>query len=83
MSKRRVVITGLGAVTPLGLTAPDSWQAVRAGVCGVGLITQYDTAGKKVTLAAEVKGFDPEQYVSRMEAKHMGRFTQLALAAAK
>lgn len=56
MSKRRVVITGLGAVTPLGLTAPDSWQAVRAGVCGVGLITQYDTAGKKVTLAAEVKG---------------------------
>ena len=83
MSKRRVVITGLGAVTPLGLTAPDSWQAVRAGVCGVGPITQYDTAGKKVTLAAEVKGFDPEQYVSRMEAKHMGRFTQLALAAAK
>ena len=83
MSKRRVVITGLGAVTPLGLTAPDSWQAVRAGVCGVGLITQYDTAGKKVTLAAEVKGFDPEQYFSRMEAKHMGRFTQLALAAAK
>ena len=83
MSKRRVVITGLGAVTPLGLTAPDSWRAARAGVCGIGPITQYDAAGKKVTLAAEVKGFEPERYFSRMEARHMGRFTQFALAAAK
>ena len=83
MSKRRVVITGLGAVTPLGLTVPDSWQAAGEGVCGIGPITQYDAAGKKVTLAAEVKGFDPTRYFTPMEAKHMGRFTQLALAAAK
>ena len=83
MSRRRVVITGLGAITPLGLTAPESWRAVRAGVCGIGPITQYDAAGKKVTLAAEVKGFDPENYFTRQEAKHMGRFTQFALAAAR
>lgn len=83
MEKRRVVITGLGAVTPLGLTVPESWQAVQDGVCGIAPITQYDASQKKVTLAAEVKGFDPENYFSRMEAKHMGRFTQFALAAAK
>ncbi len=83
MSKRRVVITGLGAVTPLGLTAAESWQAVRAGKCGIGPITHYDTTGRKVTLAAEVRGFDPANYFTPQEAKHMGRFTQFALAAAK
>lgn len=83
MEKRRVVITGLGAVTPLGLTVPESWQAVQNGVCGIAPITRYDVSGKKVTLAAEVRGFDPENYFSRMDAKHMGRFTQFALAAAK
>lgn len=82
MSKRRVVITGIGAVTPLGLTAPDSWRAVREGVCGIGPITQYDASGRRVTLAAEVKGFAPENYFSRLDARHMGRFTQFALAAA-
>ena len=83
MNGRRVVITGLGAVTPLGLTMEESWQAVRRGECGIGPITQYDAAGQKVKLAAEVKGFDPEQYMSRMDARHMGRFTQFALAAAR
>lgn len=47
MGRRRVVITGLGAVTPLGLTMQESWQAVREGRCGIGPITQYDTAGKR------------------------------------
>ncbi len=83
MCKRRVVITGLGAVTPIGLTALESWQAVKAGVCGVAPITQFDSTGMKVHLAAEVKGFDPENHMTRQEAKHMGRFTQMALAAAK
>lgn len=83
MERRRVVITGLGAVTPIGLTAPESWRAVQNGVCGVAPITQFDPSGMKVHLAAEVKGFDPENYMTRQEAKHMGRFTQLALAAAK
>ncbi|WP_298020959.1 beta-ketoacyl-ACP synthase II [uncultured Dysosmobacter sp.] len=82
MNRRRVVITGLGAVTPIGLTAPESWQAVKNGVCGVAPITQFDPAGMKVHLAAEVKGFDPENYMTRQEAKHMGRFTQMALVSA-
>ena len=80
---RRVVITGLGAVTPLGLNITESWAAVRAGKCGIGSITQYDPAGQKVKLAAEVKGFDPEAYMTRQEAKRMGRFTQFAIAAAR
>ena len=80
---RRVVITGLGAVTPLGLNITESWAAVRAGKCGIGPITQYDPAGQKVKLAAEVKGFDPEAYMTRQEAKRMGRFTQFAIAAAR
>ena len=83
MERRRVVITGLGAVTPLGLTAPESWQAVRDGVCGIGPITRYDPAGLKVQLAAEVKGFDPDALFGRQEAKRMGRFTQFALAASR
>ena len=82
MERRRVVITGLGAVTPLGLTVPESWRAVREGVCGVGPITAYDPAGMKVQLAAEVKGFDPGALFGKPEAKRMGRFTQFALAAA-
>ncbi len=82
MNRRRVVITGLGAVTPIGLTAPESWQAVKNGVCGVAPITQFDSTGMKVHLAAEVKGFDPENYMTRQEAKHMGRFTQMALVSA-
>ncbi len=83
MERRRVVITGLGAVTPLGLTAPESWQAVRAGRCGVGPITQFDPSGMKVRLAAEVRGFEPENYMPKPESKRMGRFTQFAVACAK
>ena len=56
MERRRVVITGMGAVTPLGLTCPDSWQAVREGVCGIAPLTQFDASERKVKLAAEVKG---------------------------
>lgn len=83
MERRRVVITGLGAVTPLGLSAGESWQGVREGRCGVGPITRYDPAGMKVQLAAEVRGFEPETLFGKPEAKRMGRFTQFALAAAR
>ena len=83
MERRRVVITGLGAITPVGLTAGESWQAVKNGVCGVAPITQFDPEGQKVTLAAEVKGFTPEDHMSRAEAKRMGRFTQMAVVAAR
>lgn len=83
MERRRVVITGLGAVTPLGLTAAESWKGVREGRCGIAPITQFDPAGMKVSLAAEVKGFDPAALFGKPEAKRMGRFTQFALAAAR
>ena len=83
MDRRRVVITGLGAVTPIGLTAPASWQAVKDSVCGVAPITQFDASGLKVRLAAEVKDFDPLVCMTRPESKHMERFTQFAMCAAK
>ena len=83
MERRRVVITGLGAVTPIGLTAAASWQAAKEGACGIAPITQFDPAGMKVQLAAEVKDFDPLVCMTRPESKHMGRFTQFAVCAAK
>lgn len=83
MGKRRVVITGMGAVTPLGLTAVDSWQAIRRGECGIARITRYDADGQKVKLAGEVKGFDAQAVLGRQEARRMARFTQFAVAAAK
>ena len=83
MERRRVVITGLGAVTPIGLTAKESWQAVKDGVCGIAPITQFDPTGMKVHLAAEVKGFEPENYMSKPETKRMARFTQLAVVSAQ
>lgn len=83
MERRRVVITGMGVVTPVGLTMEETWRAIRQGACGIAPITHYDASAQKVKLAAEVKGFDPETYMSRMEAKRMGRFTHFAVAAAK
>ena len=83
MRNRRVVITGMGAVTPVGLTARESWQNVKLGVCGVGPITQFDATGMKVQLAAEVKGFEPEAVLDRQSARRMGRFTQFAVVAAR
>ena len=83
MDRRRVVITGLGAVTPVGLTAAESWQAVRSGVCGIGPITQFDASSQKVSLASEVKGFDADALLGKQEAKRMGRFTQFAMVSAR
>ena len=83
MEKRRVVITGLGTVNPLGNNTADSWAAAKAGKCGIGPITQFDTTDFKCKLAGEVKGFDPESLLGRQEAKRMGRFTQFAVAAAR
>lgn len=81
--KRRVVITGLGAITPVGLNAVESWKNIKNGVCGIGPITAFDPAGQKVTLAAEVKGFDPVAVLGRQLSMRMGRFTQFAVAAAR
>ena len=83
MERRRVVITGMGALTPLGLTAAESWAAVKAGKCGIAPITLYDASNMKAKLAGEVKGFDPANYMEKREARKVDRFAQLALAAAK
>ena len=82
MDRRRVVITGMGAVTPVGNTVEDSWQAIRQGVCGIAPITAYDTTNQKVKLAGEVKNFDPSAYIDKRELRHLDRFSQLALVAA-
>lgn len=82
MEKRRVVITGMGAITPIGKTAEESWVAAKAGVCGIDTIQQYDTSKMKVKVAGEVKDFQAEDYLERREARRMDRFTQFAMVAA-
>ncbi len=82
MDRRRVVITGMGAVTPLGNDVPTFWAGIRAGRCGVGPITRFDVSGYKASLAAEVRDFHPEAVVEKKELRHMDLFTQYALVAA-
>ena len=79
---RRVVITGMGAVTPVGNNVNDMWEAVKAGKCGIGKITHFNTENSAVKLAGEVKGFDPESIVDKAELRKMDDFTIYALAAA-
>ena len=78
MEKRRVVITGLGTVTPIGNTVAESWAGVRAGKCGIAPITHFDASGYKVKMAGEVKGLVIEDHIDKREAKKMSRFAQLA-----
>lgn len=80
---KRVVITGLGAVTPVGNDVPTMWEALLAGRGGIGRTTSFDAVGFDSQIAAEVKGFDPAQYLSPKEIKRTERFTQFAIAAAK
>lgn len=81
--KRRVVVTGLGAVTPVGNTVEEFWKNVREGQVGIGPITRFDTSGYKVKLAAEVKGFVAKERMDFKTAKRMELFSQYAVAAAK
>ena len=83
MELKRVVVTGLGGVTPLGLTIDETWENVKKGVSGAGPITHFDASQFKTQFACEVKGFDPANYVDRKEARKMDLYTQYALAAAK
>ncbi len=83
MELKRDVVTGLGGVTPLGLTAEETWENVKKGVSGAGPITHFDASQFKTQFACEVKGFDPANYVDRKEARKMDLYTQYALAAAK
>jgi 3-oxoacyl-[acyl-carrier-protein] synthase II len=80
---RRVVVTGVGLLTAVGLDTAESWKNLLAGKSGVGPITHFDTTGFSATIAAEVKGFDPFQFIERKELKKMGTFIQFALAAAQ
>ncbi|MDR1601938.1 MAG: beta-ketoacyl-ACP synthase II [Tannerella sp.] len=82
MELKRVVVTGLGAVTPLGNTMPETWSCIRNGVSGAGPITRFDTAKFKTRFACEVKGFDIMQYMDRKEARKCDRYTHFALVAA-
>ncbi|MEG0942375.1 MAG: beta-ketoacyl-ACP synthase II [Angelakisella sp.] len=81
--KRRVVITGVGAVSPIGNTAQELWHNAKDGVCGIDKITSYDTANQKVTLAGEIKNFNPEEFLNKKEIRKLDRFTQLALVASQ
>ena len=81
--KRRVVITGLGAITPIGNSIESFWNSVKEGKNGIDNITFFDTTEFKVKVAAEVKDFKAEDYISKKNAKRLDRYTQLALVAAK
>jgi 3-oxoacyl-[acyl-carrier-protein] synthase II len=78
-----VVVTGVGLLTPLGIGTETSWEAIRAGKCGIGPITRFDAAAFSCRIAGEVKGFDPARYIEKKEIKKMGRFIQFAIAAAE
>jgi 3-oxoacyl-[acyl-carrier-protein] synthase II len=81
MELKRVVVTGLGAVTPLGKSVPEYWDGLIKGVSGADTITQFDTSKFKTKFACEVKDFDPTTYLERKEARKIDRFTQFALIA--
>ena len=84
MQKNRVVVTGLGVITPLGNDVPTFWSALKSGKSGVGLLTSFDASGFDSRIAAEVKGFDPILYgISVKDARRMEKFVQYALASAK
>jgi len=80
---RRVVVTGVGAVTPLALTADETWQGLLSGRSGIGPITQFDASDFPTRIAGEVKGFDPQNYIDSKEARRMSRSSQFAVAAAQ
>jgi 3-oxoacyl-[acyl-carrier-protein] synthase II len=81
--RRRVVVTGLGAVTPLGLDVESTWSSLLAGDSGAAEITQFDHSDYKVHFACEVKDFDPTDWIDRKDARRMDRFTHLILGAAR
>ena len=81
--KKRVVVTGLGAVTPIGIGKDEFWQSLVNGVSGIGKITKFDPSDYSTQIAGEVKNFDPTKYIDKKEAKRMDLFTQYAIAATR
>ena len=82
MDKRRVVITGMGVLSPLGIGVADNWRRLCAGESGIGLITRFDTTDYPVKIAGEVRGFEPTQWIAKKEVRHMDTFIQYAIAGA-
>jgi len=80
---RRVVVTGVGLVSPVGIGTENTWQALKSGKSGIGPITAFDAAEFACRIAGEVKGFDPYKYIEKKEVKKMGRFIQFAIAASE
>src|SRR4026209_106117 len=80
--RRRVVVTGLGMITPLGGSVATTWEGIRAGRSGIGPITRFDTTGLETTIGGEVRDFDPLEYMDRKEARRADRFAQFAVATA-
>lgn len=81
--KKRVVVTGIGAVTPIGTGKEAYWNALKSGVVGVDYVSGFDTTDYATKIAAEVKGFEPDQFMAKKEAKRMDRYTQFAVAASQ
>src|SRR4029078_2571400 len=82
MTRRRVVVTGLGCISPVGNTVAESWANLLAGKSGIDLIKLFDAGGRGCKIAGEVKGFNIGDYIPEKEARHMDRFIHLGLAAA-
>ena len=82
MSRRRVAVTGLGCVSPLGVGADATWKAIVSGESGAGEVTRFDTSEYSTKIACEVKDFDPTEFMEQREARRSDRFTQYAVAAA-
>ena len=80
---RRVVVTGLGAITPVGNDVPTTWKNLVDGVCGIDTITEFDTSELKVHIAGTIKGFEPEKYIEKKEVRKLDLYSQYAIAAAQ
>ena len=80
--KKRVVVTGMGAVTPVGNNVEKMWESIKAGKNGIDYITLFDTAEHKAKVAAEVKDFDPTEYIEKKELRRLDRFCHFGIAAA-
>ncbi|KDR96638.1 3-oxoacyl-[acyl-carrier-protein] synthase II [Peptoclostridium litorale DSM 5388] len=81
--KKRVVVTGIGAITPIGNTVSDFWSNAKSGMCGIDYIKSFNTENSKVKIAAEIKGFDPMDFFSRKQANRLDRFSQIGVVAAR
>ncbi len=83
MQARRVVVTGMGALTPVGLDVASTWDGIVHGRSGIAMVEKFETDDLDVKIAGEVKGFDPNTFLDRKEARRMDRFLQLGLVAAR